>query len=182
MPQPPLALSSRLRWRSRRRRRTCRPTTSSPRTVLAQTYGHPPNSTGSACPLFSRFSRPRCILSQRVAVTVRCLLCAQRAQASLASAAELNPFVKVEAVVGDIATKDMEFYKQYRLVVVSNRSYAEQMQINDRCRSAGTMFVSCDVYGLCGYVFADLLDRFSYAECVFPAAPGIRTAKTVASH
>lgn len=67
-------------------------------------------------------------------------------------------------MVGDILSKEVEFYKQFTLVVVSNRSYAEQMKINDTCRSAGTMFVSCDVYGLCGYVFADLLDGFSYAE------------------
>ena len=90
----------------------------------------------------------------------------QRAEASLANAAELNPFVKVDALVGDVATKDAEFFKPYRLVVVSNRSYAEQMAINDHCRTAGTMFVSCDIYGLCGYVFADLLDGFTYAECV----------------
>ena len=72
--------------------------------------------------------------------------------------------MKVEAAAGDVASKDAEFYKQFRLVVVSNRSYEEQMKINDHCRSAGTMFVSCDVYGLCGYVFADLLDGFTYAE------------------
>ena len=71
----------------------------------------------------------------------------------------------MEAEAGDIANKDAEFYKQFRLVVVSNRSYAEQMKINDHCRNAGTMFVSCDVYGLCGYIFADLLDGFAYAEC-----------------
>lgn len=76
--------------------------------------------------------------------------------------------MKVEAVAGDVACKDVEFYKQFRLVVVSNRSYDEQMKINDHCRSAGTMFVSCDVYGLCGHVFADLLEGFSYAEYALP--------------
>ena len=88
----------------------------------------------------------------------------QRAQASLASAAELNPFVKVDAIEGDVAAEGAEFFKQFKLVVVSNRSYAEQMKINDLCRTAGAMFVSCDVYGLCGYVFADLLDGYAYAE------------------
>ena len=39
------------------------------------------------------------------------------------------------------------------------------MKINDLCRTAGAMFVSCDVYGLCGYVFADLLDDYTYTEC-----------------
>lgn len=67
-------------------------------------------------------------------------------------------------MAGDVASKDVEFYKQFSLVLVSNRSYEEQMKINEHCRSAGTMFVSCDVYGLCGYIFADLLDGFSYAE------------------
>ena len=67
-------------------------------------------------------------------------------------------------MAGDIIGKDVEWYKQFRLVVVSNRSYEEKMAINDQCRSSGSMFVSCDVYGLCGYVFADLLDSFSYVE------------------
>ena len=39
------------------------------------------------------------------------------------------------------------------------------MKINALCRTAGAMFVSCDVYGLCGYVFADLLDDYTYTEC-----------------
>jgi len=88
----------------------------------------------------------------------------QRAQASLASAAELNPFVKVDAIEGDVSAEGVEFFKQFKLVVVSSRSYAEQMKINDLCRIAGAMFVSCDVYGLCCYVFADLLDGYAYAE------------------
>ena len=91
-------------------------------------------------------------------------------------------------------TKDASYFEQFKLVLVSNRSYADQvrcpslslrssrsaqrrlnarrgargpgqMKINDLCRTAGAMFVSCDVYGLCGYVFADLLDDYTYTEC-----------------
>jgi hypothetical protein len=40
-----------------------------------------------------------------------------------------------------------------------------QVKINRLCRASKAMFVSCDVYGLIGSIFVDLLGNFQYKGC-----------------
>jgi molybdopterin/thiamine biosynthesis adenylyltransferase len=51
----------------------------------------------------------------------------QRAEASLARAAELNPFVSVDAQSADAAEKPEDFFEKFDLVLVSTRSIADQV-------------------------------------------------------
>lgn len=85
-----------------------------------------------------------------------------RAVSSRDNAAELNPFVNVSARTEDAAGQDAEFFKAFDLVIVSLASHADQIRINDMCRATNTMFMSTDVYGLCGSIFADLLPELTY--------------------
>ena len=51
----------------------------------------------------------------------------QRATASLAKAAELNPFVTVDALTDNAGQEDEQFFEGYQVVLVSNQSTAAQV-------------------------------------------------------
>ena len=87
---------------------------------------------------------------------------ANRAEASKDRAAELNPFVTVAASTADATHQGTEFYSGFDVVIVSQRSYADQVSINTKCRAAKTLFLNADVHGTCGCIFADLLDEYKY--------------------
>eukprot|EP01027_Heterolobosea_sp_BB2_P016142 GEZU01023014.1.p1 GENE.GEZU01023014.1~~GEZU01023014.1.p1 ORF type:complete len:377 (-),score=109.10 GEZU01023014.1:535-1503(-) len=84
-----------------------------------------------------------------------------RASACIASLQELNPLVKVSHDTQPISEKQDAFFERFHLVCLTNCSLAEQVRVNNICRSKGILFFSTDTFGMDAIMFADLLE-FKY--------------------
>lgn len=79
-----------------------------------------------------------------------------RADASIMRAQALNPLVELKADTESLADKNEEYFKQFHVVVILEASVAEQVRINNLCRSNNIKFYAADMWGMFGYSFIDL--------------------------
>lgn len=82
-----------------------------------------------------------------------------RAEASRVRAQALNPMVEVKVDTEVLAEKTEEFFKQFDVVVVLEASVAEQVSIDNFCRSNNVKFYATDLWGMFGFSFVDLQDH-----------------------
>lgn len=74
---------------------------------------------------------------------------------------ELNPLVKVSYKVGHVAQQNEKFFDDFDLVLLTNCSLKEYIQINEICRKKKILFFAADSFGQFSIMFQDLLD-FEY--------------------
>lgn len=82
-----------------------------------------------------------------------------RASATASRLAELNSYVPVKAL--DVPSLDKETLQSFKVVVMTHALLSEQLRVNDMTHGSGTHFLSADVRGLFGTVFADLGTNFT---------------------
>lgn len=80
-----------------------------------------------------------------------------RAEATSARLAELNPYVPVTACTGDLSD---EFISSFQVVVLTNSDLEEQQKIGDICHSKDICFIAADTKGLAGQIFCDFGEKF----------------------
>ena len=87
-----------------------------------------------------------------------------RAEASAARLAELNPYVCVESSA--VATLSEEYIRQFQCVVLTECSLEEQVRVDGICRAQTPpiQFICADVYGLFGAVFVDFGPGFQVVD------------------
>eukprot|EP01100_Stratorugosa_tubuloviscum_P003851 TRINITY_DN1936_c2_g1_i2.p1 TRINITY_DN1936_c2_g1~~TRINITY_DN1936_c2_g1_i2.p1 ORF type:complete len:1019 (-),score=473.16 TRINITY_DN1936_c2_g1_i2:43-3066(-) len=79
-----------------------------------------------------------------------------RAEFSLNKIAELNPYVRVNAIsTPQISAFDAQFLANYQCIIVTELSLNEQIQLNNLCHSLNKSFISCDVRGIFCWCFVD---------------------------
>lgn len=83
----------------------------------------------------------------------------QIAEASQERAQILNPMVEVTADSSNIADKASEFFTQFDVVCVMRCRQQELIRINEICQQNKIMFFAGDVFGMFGYMFADLQEH-----------------------
>ncbi|CAO1630239.1 unnamed protein product [Sympodiomycopsis kandeliae] len=81
-----------------------------------------------------------------------------RAQATAPRLAELNSYVPVRSVEEPKLTK--EVLSRYQVVVLTNATLQQQLEINDLTHGTSTHFIAADVRGLFGSVFNDFGKNF----------------------
>jgi len=79
-----------------------------------------------------------------------------KAEACLGRARELNPMVEIVADTADIDSKSDDFIKDFDVVCLAGCSGQTQVKVNEICRRLGVKFLSGNVFGYYGYMFADL--------------------------
>ena len=82
-----------------------------------------------------------------------------RASATASRLAELNSYVPIKAL--DVPSLDTETLQSFKVVVMTHALLSEQLRVNDMTHGSGTHFLSADVRGLFGTVFADLGTNFT---------------------
>jgi len=80
---------------------------------------------------------------------------------------KLNPTIQIECV--DILDEDNELDKKkiisnYNLVILTNSIIGDGMDINRLTHKFGIPFIMCGTYGLMGYVFNDLGEKFNITD------------------
>lgn len=85
------------------------------------------------------------------------------AEASQERAQILNPMVEVTADSSNIADKTSDFFTQFDVVCVMRCRQQELIRINEICHQNKTLFFAGDVFGMFGYMFADL-QKHQYIE------------------
>eukprot|EP01087_Luapelamoeba_hula_P012828 TRINITY_DN3622_c0_g1_i1.p1 TRINITY_DN3622_c0_g1~~TRINITY_DN3622_c0_g1_i1.p1 ORF type:complete len:1066 (-),score=192.27 TRINITY_DN3622_c0_g1_i1:111-3308(-) len=83
-----------------------------------------------------------------------------RADVVAAKIRELNAYVKIDVFSGDINTHPVEYFKQYKCVVLTEVPLETQVRINDYCHKEGIAFASAEVRGLFTWAFCDFGDKF----------------------
>ena len=68
----------------------------------------------------------------------------------------LNPMVNITADTSRIQEKNENFFKNFDVVVATECTLSELKRINQICRGNNIKFFCGDVYGMFGYIFADL--------------------------
>lgn len=84
-----------------------------------------------------------------------------RAEASLGRLVELNKYVQVSVIGGDLTPA---LLRHFQVVVVTETSVTEQLRINDLCREAGAKFISGDTRGVLASLFVDLGPEFTVSD------------------
>ena len=84
-----------------------------------------------------------------------------RAQISAPRLAELNPYVPVSVLTGDI---QLETLKQYTVVVLIEIPLAEQLLIAQYCHEQGVAFITSDVRGVFSTIFCDFGESFVVSD------------------
>ena len=82
-----------------------------------------------------------------------------RASATASRLAELNSYVPIKVL--DVPSLDTETLQSFKVVVMTHALLSEQLRVNDMTHGSGTHFLSADVRGLFGTVFADLGTNFT---------------------
>ena len=82
-----------------------------------------------------------------------------RASATASRLAELNSYVPIKVL--DVPSLDKETLQSFKVVVMTHALLSEQLRVNDMTHDSGTHFLSADVRGLFGTVFADLGTNFT---------------------
>ena len=81
-----------------------------------------------------------------------------RAEATAPRLAELNSYVPIRVVEEPQLTQ--EVVCRYQVIVLTDATLQQQLQINDFARASGTYFIAADVRGLFGSVFNDFGQDF----------------------
>jgi ubiquitin-activating enzyme E1 len=84
-----------------------------------------------------------------------------RAQISAPRLAELNPYVPVSVLTGDI---QLETLKQFTVVVLIEIPLAEQLLIADYCHNEGIALIASDVRGVFSTIFCDFGETFVVSD------------------
>lgn len=87
----------------------------------------------------------------------------QIAEASQERAQLLNPMVEVTADTSNVTDKTNEFFTQFDIVCVMRCRQQELIRINEICQQNKILFFAGDVFGMFGYMFADLQEH-QYVE------------------
>lgn len=83
-----------------------------------------------------------------------------RAEASVKQLSELNRYVPVRAVTGELT----EIVKNYKVVVLSEATTEEALKVNQASRAAGTLFIWVQTHGLVGMLFNDFGEKFTVTD------------------
>jgi molybdopterin/thiamine biosynthesis adenylyltransferase len=78
-----------------------------------------------------------------------------RADTCVTQLASLNEYVHVHVVKAAIDEK-LIASGAFSVVVATDRTYSEQVALNDLCRKYGVKFIGADVRGVLTYTFVDL--------------------------
>jgi hypothetical protein len=70
----------------------------------------------------------------------------------------INKIVQVE-LCSDISVLSND---NVSALLICDENFENLQQVNDNCRSKGVKMIACSVRGVCGYIFSDFLDKFSY--------------------
>jgi len=89
-----------------------------------------------------------------------------KAEASLLRAKELNPMVDIVVDTENIEKKSDSFFSQFDVVCMTGCNAELEIKINDICHKLGVKFLSGNVFGYYGYMFADLGEHSYMAEKV----------------
>ncbi|TPX71107.1 hypothetical protein SpCBS45565_g01260 [Spizellomyces sp. 'palustris'] len=84
-----------------------------------------------------------------------------RAQVTSPRLAELNSYVPVSVLEGDLTE---EVLSNYQVVVCANTPLEKQLFINEITHKRGAAFIAADVRGLFGYAFNDFGDEFAVVD------------------
>ncbi|ROT64429.1 SUMO-activating enzyme subunit 1 [Penaeus vannamei] len=85
------------------------------------------------------------------------------AEVSKERAQILNPMVEVSSDSDDIENKTDEFFKQFDVVCAMRCSKEQLLRISNICHQNKILFFGGDVFGMIGYMFADLQEH-QYVE------------------
>ncbi|XP_047497045.1 SUMO-activating enzyme subunit 1-like isoform X2 [Penaeus chinensis] len=85
------------------------------------------------------------------------------AEVSKERAQILNPMVEVSSDSDDIEKKTDEFFKQFDVVCAMRCSKEQLLRISNICHQNKILFFGGDVFGMIGYMFADLQEH-QYVE------------------
>jgi ubiquitin-like 1-activating enzyme E1 A len=88
---------------------------------------------------------------------------ANRAEASLQRARALNPMVDVTSETRAVDDLPDEYFTTYDIVCATGLKQEQLERINNVCRDCNKKFLCGDVWGMYGYMFADLVDH-EYSE------------------
>ncbi|XP_013107136.1 SUMO-activating enzyme subunit 1 [Stomoxys calcitrans] len=89
----------------------------------------------------------------------RTALGCNRAEASIERSKALNPMVEISADIQPLSEKNEDFFCGFDVVVVIGASNNELLRIDDICRRNDIKFFAGDVWGMFGYIFADLKEH-----------------------
>ncbi|KAI9143154.1 hypothetical protein BKA69DRAFT_1026824 [Paraphysoderma sedebokerense] len=84
-----------------------------------------------------------------------------RAQVTAPRLAELNTYVPVSVLEGDLTNEKLS---QFQVVVCTNTSWKRQLEINDYTHTNGIKFISADIKGLAGMAFCDFGKGFEVID------------------
>ena len=84
----------------------------------------------------------------------------KRSDACVAKLAELNPYVQVSAISGNLLELDLS---QYSVVVCCCNALKRsvRLELNRNCRALKVGFIFADCFGLAGHIFVDYGDKFT---------------------
>ncbi|XP_054747308.1 SUMO-activating enzyme subunit 1 [Anastrepha obliqua] len=82
-----------------------------------------------------------------------------RAEASIKRARGLNPMVEISADTEALASKNVDYFTQFDVVIVIGAFISELNRVDTICRQNGIKFFAGDVWGMFGYCFADLQEH-----------------------
>lgn len=83
-----------------------------------------------------------------------------RAEASVGRLSELNRYVPVKAVSGELT----DIVSDYKVVVLSEATTENALKVDQACRAAGTLFIWVQTHGLFGMLFNDFGDGFTVTD------------------
>lgn len=83
-----------------------------------------------------------------------------RAHAVRNSLAELNSYVDVKVLEGNLHNASDEFLKGFTVVILTQSLLNEQVRVNRITHKAGNCFINCCSHGLFGQIFCDFGDNF----------------------
>ncbi|CAM9431308.1 unnamed protein product [Chrysoparadoxa australica] len=86
-----------------------------------------------------------------------------RAAGSLPQLKELNPYVDVGMIGGEI-TRQVLASGEYTVLCAVDQTLGEQIRLNQLCREAGVKFISTSSSGVFGKIFCDFGDTFSVRD------------------
>jgi ubiquitin-activating enzyme E1 len=87
----------------------------------------------------------------------KCAIGKNRAEACLRQLTELNNYVTTSAYVGELTES---FLRNFKVVVLTETSDAEQLRISDICRAHNVALIVADTKGLFAQIFCDFGENF----------------------
>lgn len=94
-----------------------------------------------------------------------------RAEATKYRISRLNPRVGLNVEKITLEEMSIEWLGQFEVVVATELSYLDLCMLNEKTRQTETKFYAAGLFGLCGYVFADLVEHKFLIEREKPNIP-----------